>query len=233
LQGVSCGQQGWSNSCNHQDCFWAPASGCPSNATPNWGYADSPDTACRGWSSKRTSTCTNPRLDRDNVICNPAVIDPTNVNYCGPENINLDNPNDGDRFVVGVNHYGNTHGTTNAKPHVNLYCNGARILSVGYNPAVGQTAFPLLDTPGRELSGDFWTVATLTAHVSGGTLSKCDIETLPSKVSDPVREGPAGANGGNAICVDHSYASKAFVDTAGQTAPAGSVPTAAAQWCKH
>ena len=47
-----------------------------------------------------------------------------------------------------MNHYDNNSGTSSAKPHVNVYCNGARVLSVGYNPATGQTQFPLLNTPG-------------------------------------------------------------------------------------
>src|SRR5205085_1751031 len=95
--------------------------------------------------------------------------------FCGPENINLDNPKDNDRFVVGVNHYGNTSGTATTHPHVNLYCNGARVLSIGYNPATGQTSFPVLNKAGMDSTGDFWTAALITAHLDGGQLASCDV----------------------------------------------------------
>jgi hypothetical protein len=168
--------------------------------------------------------------------------------FCGPENINLDNPNDNDTFVVGVNHYHNTAGTPNAKPHVNLYCNGERVLSAGYNPVTGQTAFPLLKTQGADSTGDEWTVATIKAHVSGGQLTSCDVATVPSHHADPTRDGPAAApapNDTTGICVDstanatpapnqYSYKDHAFIDhTALQGAPNGTLPGSAAAWCKH
>ncbi|GMU61998.1 MAG: hypothetical protein AMXMBFR34_37610 [Myxococcaceae bacterium] len=241
LQGVSCSSQGWDEECisggGLQDCYYLNASGCVSNSFsgPGWGYADSADSACLGWSSKRnpngTQGCTNPRLDRDNIRCNRTNADPTSSDFCGPENINLDRPNNGDRFVVGVNHYGNNSGTPNSKPHVNLYCNGERVLSVGYNPATGQTSFPLLTTPGDDRTGDFWTVATIKANVAGGQLTSCDVATIPSRAADTTRDGPG--NPGAAICVDHGYSTKAFAETTGQGVAAGSQPMQPTQWCKH
>lgn len=239
LQGMSCQNQGWVSTCvntdnSTQDCHYLPSSGCASGGDPKWGYAASAATSCLGWSSKRTGNCNNPRLDRDNVSCDRSITDPTNTDFCGPENINLDNPNNGDRFVVGVNHFGNTRGTANAKPHVNLYCNGERVLSVGYNPATGQTSFPLLNTAGRATSGDFWTVATIKANVAGGNITSCDITPIPSRVANPTRDGPANAGGtGNGICVDHTYLNKRFVESALQGAAVGSQPSMANQWCKH
>jgi hypothetical protein len=243
LQGITCANRGWARTCVDavtgagQDCYYNPASGCANrNPDPQWGYANSPDTACRGWSSRRTSVCTNPRLDRDNVTCDRNNPDPTGMGFCGPENINLDQPNDGDAFVVGVNHYDNT-GATEAKPHVNLYCNGERVLSVGYNPATGQTQFPLLNTAGRDTSGDFWTVATIKANVTGGNLTSCTVTTIPSRVAQPLRDGmPAAGGTGSDICVDHAYQSRRFVDAnsaSAQGVMAGGQPTTALQWCKH
>jgi hypothetical protein len=239
LQGISCGNQGWDTTCSQkQDCYYHPNSGCVSNSlsAPGWGYTNSTDPACLGWSSKRDSNglqkCTNPRLDRDNINCDRTVSDPTDGSFCGPENINLDKPNNGDKFVVGVNHYGST-GSPASRTHVNLYCNGERVISVGYNPATNAT-FPLLDTPGGDSSGDFWTVGTIKANVNGaGQLTSCDVETAPSRVANPTRDGPAGASGGSPVCVDHTYSSHKFIDNATQGAPVGSAPTAATQWCKH
>lgn len=236
LQGNTCAAQGWSNTClnnngSTQDCHYWSGSGCPNGGNPQWGYSDSPNSACQGWGSKRNTACRNPRLDLDNVTCTRSETNPTSASFCGPENINLDNPNDGDRFVVGVNHYAKKGTSADARPHVNLYCNGARVLSAGFNPQTGQTSFPLLNTPGDDRTGDFWTVATITANVSGGNLTSCDVVTIPSRASDPVRDGMG--NPGNGICVDHGYASKRFADTAGQGVASGSQPTNANQWCKH
>ena len=243
LQGAGCSKQGWDLTCNRQDCFYLSETGCvsDSNSAPGWGYADSADTACLGWSSKRDPNgqllCTNPRLDRDNISCDRSMADPAGDTFCGPENINLDNPHDGDSFVVGVNHYGSDvfagANSPTSRAHVNLYCNGERVTSIGYNPTTG-SEFPVLNTPGADRSGDFWTVGTIKAHVSAsGQLTGCDVATAPSRKADVTRDGPAGSSGGNPVCVDHGYSNKRFVENASQGAPVGSVPTQASQWCKH
>jgi hypothetical protein len=238
LQGTTCTTHGWNATCmsansSLEDCHWSSASGCANaNPLPNWGYTNSATTACQGWSSKRTAACTNPRLDRDNISCDRVTTDPTLTTFCGPENINLDLPLNNDGFVVGVNHFGNNAGTASAKPHVNLYCNGERVLSAGYNPATGQTQFPLLDTPGADTDGDFWTAATIRANVVGGSLTSCTVTPLPSRIASALREGPG--NPGNSLCVDHAYTNKNFVEAGtGQGLAAGALPMTAAQWCKH
>jgi hypothetical protein len=199
-----------------------------------------------------TNGCTNPRLDKDNIECDKTIDDPTaygNPNamtgeFCGPENINLDNPKDGDAFVVGVNHYLNHGGTSDAKPHVNLYCNGERILSVGYDPVTGQTSNPLLNTPGGDSSGDYWAVATIKAHVSGGQLASCDVATVPSHHADQTRDGMTTPNtAGNQLCVDSTmsnanpafpYMNHAFIEnTPLQPGNQGDIPATAAGFCKH
>ncbi len=266
LQGVSCtgGTQGWDSTCasgiSYQDCWYANASGCRdgSSSPPGWGYSNSLDSACIGWSSKRsaagTQKCTNPRLDKDNVTCDRSVDDPTYPGnflgiggFCGPENINLDNPKDNDAFVVGVNHYGNTAGTENAKPHVNLYCNGVRVLSAGYNPVTGQTSYPVLTKHGTDRTGDFWTVATIRAHVdTNGQLTSCDVATIPSHHADPTRDGPAAQlppNDTTGVCIDstssqsstpYNYVNHQFIENAAlQGGVNGGLPAAAIDWCKH
>ena len=254
LQGVSCAAKGWDTVCpqgqTYQDCWYDGRSGCRDTSSapgPNWGYTDSPATACSGWSSKRGTGglgCTNPRLDKDNISCDRASEDPADQGgfsggFCGPENINLDNPHDQDAFVVGVNHYGSSGSSPNAKTHVNLYCNGQRVLSVGYNPVTGQTGFPLLKVAGGESTGDWWTVGTIKAHVTGGQVTACDVATVPSHNPDPTRDGP----GGSQICVESqtngsspawNYTNHAFVDHAAlQGIANGAAPTQPAQYCKH
>lgn len=252
LQGANCGNsQGWNLTCSngtggpYQDCYYNGASGCPSG-DPRWGYADSAASTCHGWSSRRTAAnCTNPRLDRDTVRCNRSIDDPTQASYCGPENINLDNPNNGDTFVIGVTHYQNYTSGPESKPHVNVYCNGRRVLSVGYNPATMQQ-WPLLRTPGADDSGDFWTAALVKANVTAGNLTSCDVTPIPSRHADPTRDGPVAMPGaGTGACVDSlmnqtpapnqfSFTSRRFIDNATtQGGAVGTMPMMPTQWCKH
>src|SRR6185503_12644400 len=86
----------------------------PAPAGGLWGYPASAAKACHGWGSKRENGCDNPRLDVDNIDCDPKIADPMNDGsgviggyFCSPENINLDNPKDGDKFAVGVQFYSN------------------------------------------------------------------------------------------------------------------------------
>jgi hypothetical protein len=264
LQGVTCASKGWDNTCpqgpTYEDCWYGTESGCRDFSTvpPAWGYADSPTSACIGWSSKRNPVdgllyfqgCTNPRLDKDNIECDKTIDDPAvdvsaaGNEFCGPENINLDNPNDGDAFVVGVNHFGNTMGPSEAHPHVNLYCNGARVLSAGYNPLTGQVRNPLLNIGGADLTGDLWEVATITVHVSSGQVTSCDVVTVPSHHADQTRDGVTNpTTQGNQVCVDSTmdnanprfrYTNHAFIENQGlQGGRNGGIPATAAGFCKH
>jgi hypothetical protein len=236
MQGAACGAYGWDTTCANGDCYYG-------NTAPGWGYAASANSACVGWASRNsTGGCPNPRLDQDNISCDKTVDDPTNPTFCASENVNMDNPNDGDSFVVGVNHYGNTAGTSDAHPHVDLYCNGERVLSVGYNPVTGQKSFPLLNTPGSDSTGDVWSVGTIKAHVSAGQVTACDVATVPSHHADQTRDGvTTPATNGNQLCVDSMgtgaptpYSNHDFVEpTAVQTGATGSLPTSAPGFCKH
>jgi hypothetical protein len=258
LQGVDgCSTKGWMDRCvqgsgataSYGDCYYLPSSGCaPSSSRgPNWGYADSPSNACHGWSSKRSSgsPCTNPRLDIDLRSCNRSVEDPTASNFCSPENINLDNPNDGDRFVVGVNYFAASLVSGGpARPHVNVYCNGARVLSAGYNPETG-AQYPVLRDTGAGSSSDFWTVGIVRAEVVGGTLAACNVETVPSHFADPTRDGPPQqGQEGNGICVEtHTsnsapankfrYSTHTFVENGPLQPSTSGMPNDAAAFCKH
>jgi hypothetical protein len=132
---------------------------------------------------------------------------------------------------------------------VNLYCNGARVLSVGYNPITGQTKYPLLATPGRDATGDWWAAAAITSHVDAqGNLTSCDVFSIPSHHADPTRDGPsanASPNDTTGLCVDstanqtpapyqYSYVNHAFVDHPNlQNGAAGTLPISPADWCKH
>jgi hypothetical protein len=244
LQGTTCTSHGWDSTCatgtTYEDCWYSSISGCRdfSGTGPGWGYADSPQSACIGWGSERQSVaggatqgCTNPRLDRDNVTCDPTIVDPANTsNFCGPENINLDNPNNGDAFVVSVNHYNATSGSSRAHTHVNIYCNGARVVSSGYNPLTSGSAAtgPVLVNGGQDTTGDIWEVATVKWNTSNPL--GCDVTTVPSVSPDPVRDGM----GNKSVCVDSAtagapnpYTNHEFIEAT------GAIPATAAGYCKH
>ncbi len=221
LQGTTCTTHGWGDVCRSGACDYRQTS-------PIWGYAPSDTRACTGWAARGLTRpdggCNNPRLDRDQISCDPLERDPTASDFCGPENINLDNPRDGERFVVGVNYFG---GEREVPVHANVYCNGERVVSMGFNPVTG-SGFPRLLRAGGDSSGDFWTAAVLTTRVdSTQQLTSCFVETIPSRTADPLRDGS------QAYCVD-TGTSRAFVAVdAGQGDTPGSIPTARERWCKH
>lgn len=192
---------GWFQTCRSDeeadDCYYASASGCRGfdNDPSAWGYASSPDSVCQGWASRRgTTDCDNPRLDADNISCSTSVTDPSESGFCAAENINLDNPKDGERFAIGAHAYGIDD---DVRPHVNIYCNGERRLSLGYDPNTGVN-FPVLrnSVSGQE-GGDFWEVAVVEAEVNGsGDLTDCLIAPINSTNPKPNKDGSSS------ICVD-------------------------------
>ena len=242
LTELGCTTNGWNGICSEdggQDCFFA-------NRAPAWGYAESDAGACNGWGSRTSGRCNNPRLDIDNISCSPSVDDPVGSGFCSPENINVDAPRDGDRFAVGVVYFSGS-GTPPTHPHVNLYCNGARVLSTGFNPVTGQIFYPALRTSGGG-NGDFWTVATITARVDGGALVGCDVETIPSRYADPTRDGLPDTDAGTDYCVDSpdnkspppfdfSTTRSAFIQNKDGGSPQqgapGAIPAFREDWCRH
>lgn len=223
----ACSSNAWDNEC---DCNYK-------NTSANWGYSSSPGSACSGWgstsggSSDGGNPCNNPRLDKDNISCNLGQTDPNGMGFCAPENINIDQPNDDDSFVVMANFFS---GSKPTPLHVNMYCNGERVASIGANPASG-AGFPRLLKSGGDSKGDIWTAATLKTHVRAGVLESCTVESVPSRIPDSTRDG------NNAYCVDASatpstpgYGNHQFIEAGtSQGLPAGELPTARAQWCKH
>jgi hypothetical protein len=222
VDGFSCGTQGWSGTCADQDCFYKSCAGF--NAV-NWKYPPSAASACVGWGSETNQpACANPRLDRDangiSGICAPGITNPSAIGFgfifCGPENINVDQPSDGSTYAVSLKYFGGDIATS---AHVNIYCNGERVLASGYDPVTGN-AFPKLTQGGSDpdpnVNGDLWKVALVQAHVSGGTL-RCDVTPTHSK-------SPRAQNDGStSYCVDNSSkdgASSITRFTAGGGAPA-------------
>jgi hypothetical protein len=96
--------------------------------------------------------CHNPRLDSDNINCDPSVTDSQGSSFCNPENINIDFPST-DWTRIGVHYYSNHGHTYDVHPQIKIFCNGAlaaELGNTGYNApvtfpsAVGGTAFWLV-----------------------------------------------------------------------------------------
>ena len=205
----SCSRHGWKTTCASgnagDDVYFGKKS-------PDWGYRESDYKACHGWGSKNNMpNCPNPRLDKDNVSCVKSVRDPNGAGYCGPENVNIDNPNAGDSFLVGA--YAYDKGTRPSYPHVNIYCNGERKLSVGYTPGPGPH-YPVLAQ-----EGDLWTAALVKWN--GSTSNPCTVSGVGS------REPNSAKDGSTAYCVDR------IADTGWLFRSGGGFVTSASEACWH
>jgi hypothetical protein len=203
--------------CYYGDCYAGSYSGTSYTDDVNWGYTSSPAASCTGWGSQNTgTTCGNPRLDRDanglSGICDPTLVNPngTSANgpFCGPENINLDNPGNGDQFAVGIRFYTkNSPKADNAMTHVNLYCDGERVYAGGYDPVAGNN-YPQLITAGEDGNpgvpiikegGDMWKVALVTTTIGNAAVDG-GVDAAAGQ-ADAGSGGDAGGNGLHCLVV--------------------------------
>jgi len=106
---------------------------------------------------------------------------------------------------------------------VTIYCDGARVLSAGYDPVAGNE-FPQLVNAGGDTMGDMWKVGLVTTQVSGGVVT-CNVVPTPSRVPDLPMDGSA------AYCVDDydlNGANSQILLT-----PSGAEPRTANDLCFH
>ncbi|TVR00479.1 MAG: hypothetical protein EA398_11275 [Deltaproteobacteria bacterium] len=142
--------------CTANDCYYANCRAGRGTGGANWGYAPSPGEACNRGAGQ---TCPNPRLDIDNIRGQD------------PENINVDNPNDGDSFRVMVHMFSGTRTTRNT---VSIYCGGSLRAVFGEAPD-----FAITNRSGSGCGGHTWRVADVIMRVDPGTgATSCDIVPL-------------------------------------------------------
>ncbi len=76
--------------------------------------------------------CHSPRLDLDNITCDPSVSDPNSGSYCAPENINVDFPPKDQWIRIGVHYYpGTSSYTGTTRPNVKIFCEGKQAAELG------------------------------------------------------------------------------------------------------
>ncbi|MCB9520769.1 MAG: hypothetical protein H6699_07835 [Myxococcales bacterium] len=125
------------------DCHYSNCATGGFGGGASWGYPDSPASECE------TAPCHNPRLDIDNI------------RGFDPENINIDNPNDGDVFRVMAHKFS---GSALTNPVMSFYC-GGRLRAV-FGEAPDQAR---LTNASSSCQGDTWRVADLRMIVDPDT----------------------------------------------------------------
>jgi hypothetical protein len=124
--------------------------------------------------------CHNPRLDLDNIDCDPAVSDVNDSTFCAPENVNIDFPPKGQWIRIGVDYYNNPMLTYAVHPRVRIFCNAALVAELGpqgYNTPV---TFEAADGDGwGDGQNKFWMVADVRfAADDPCLLQNCEVVTL-------------------------------------------------------
>lgn len=163
------------NSANNNSCNWSncEASIRGSRGRVDWGYAATPLANCEGgpfgagW--RGLGHCANPRLDIDNNL-----VKATGV----PENMNVDNPRNGERFRVMVQNFTGRA----AHPVVNIYCGGRLRGTLGAAP---DRLPDFTGRSGQQSIGAMWRAADVTVQVdSHGDTTGCEVSPLhPSGAS--------------------------------------------------
>jgi hypothetical protein len=119
--------------------------------------------------------CHNPRLDVDNVTCDPTETDSDASDFCAPENINIDFPPTEQWTRIGVHYYSSNGHDYDVHPVVKIHCNGYLAAEVGpenfHDPPQ-----PVTFTPG-DSGTRFWLVADVLFRTDQCE-SSCFVEPL-------------------------------------------------------
>jgi hypothetical protein len=178
------------------DCYFV---NCKSDAHPSdaadWGYEDTAETevcdeAPHGHGSEWESLgyCANPRLDVDVILCDEEETDSRSIEFCAPENINMDNPAPGDTFRIMVNYWSAHDFDGVTHPTVNVYCGGALRASFG----AGGAAAELVTPGGLNPEADSWLVADVQFLVDECGVMDCRIAPIVDEEGRPwVQQGAA------------------------------------------
>jgi len=181
---------------NAVDCAWTncKATHCFSNSCPSWFNGVAPpepmnwlldpvpeNNTCLFGPSGTTwqlfgQGCHNPRLDIDNITCDPSVTDPANDSFCAPENINIDFPPQDQWTRIGVHYFSNHGQTYNVHPVLKIFCHGRLAAELGpqgyYDPTAPVTFDPAYGSDG------FWLVADVIFHNDECDDQLCFVEPL-------------------------------------------------------
>jgi hypothetical protein len=147
--------------------------------------------------------CHNPRLDLDNIFCDPLVLDVNDQNFCAPENINIDYPPKNEWTRIAVHYFSNHSLNYDVHPRIKVFCNGALAAELGpagyYTPETPITFTPS-DGEGTFGGNRFWLVADVIFVDSQCGTKSCIVQPLysdpgaktPLFLTDDIAEAPGG-----------------------------------------
>ena len=118
--------------------------------------------------------CHSPRLENDDILCDPTNADPSLPPFCRPEVIAIDRPpTDGTWTRVAVTYMSSSAGT-DVHPRLRFYCNGELAGDIGPT-AFGNPEAPVVWTPSD--AGLIWYAADvrLDADACGG---RCEVRPI-------------------------------------------------------
>jgi hypothetical protein len=183
----------WSTS--PTDMRFAPSVGTAlcENAPPPFGEV---------WRS--SGRCTNPRLDTDNIECDPRVRDPRDAEFCFPENAAIDNPPDDVTFRLMVNFY-RDHGTCTdmdvrndvVHPVLSIHCGGALRAFVG-SVDDGIVGMRCRDNPEIGSLNWAWLAADVRFFTNECGLRDCRVTPLRGRETMTRCDAPGDGD----VCVD-------------------------------
>jgi hypothetical protein len=133
--------------------------------------------------------CHNPRLDLDNIFCDPLITDVDDDSFCAPENVNIDFPPKNEWIRIGV-HYFSSHGLSyDVHPRIKVFCNGALAAELGpagyYDPEAPITFIP---SDGEGPAGNrFWLAGDVAFIDSECGTKSCVVQPL---YLDPMGKTP-------------------------------------------
>lgn len=165
-----------------EDCHWVncTAEQFEAGTGVNWGLANTADpSGCdqaphgNGVTWQRLGYCANPRLDVDVIDCDPAVTDASNEQFCAPENINVDNPTEGQVYRVMVNYYHSNDFAGTTHPTVSIYCGGQLRATYGTG-----NELELTHGVGRGMDNDSRMVADVRMFTNECGALTCDVQPL-------------------------------------------------------
>ena len=166
---------------------------------------------------RASGRCWNPRLDVDDIVCDPSVRDGRDTRFCFPENQTVDDPPDDATFRIGVNFY-EDHGLCAdgdaaddvVHPVLTVSCGGIIRADVG-SVDDGLVGMRCADNPTRGSENWTWIAADVRFSSNACGLRDCKVTPLFSTPGRFTQCSRADANAD--VCQD--AAGRVFVRNSG------------------
>ena len=124
--------------------------------------------------------CHNPRLDLDNTSCTASKTNPSDADFCAPENINIDFPPMNSWMRVAVDRHPLTSTMETIRPQVKVYCDGALAADLGRSGYDAPVTMRMPGTPASASLGDarLWLVGDVRFTTDSCGRRSCTVRPL-------------------------------------------------------